>query len=273
MRTSRSRRRPPEPARPSGRGKHGAYWLLIPLAVLVATAVVIVALPATIVRRFAPPTLRLEDLSGTLWHGTAQQIVLDGRAIGAVEWRLHPQGLLRGHADLDLHWVDRSLRSVATVDLTGTRILAHGVRGTGRIEDLASLGIAPGWRGEARWDLETVAVTDGRLAALDGTIAVAQLASPAVAGGADLGAYRARIADAGGGAGAVLHATVVDAGGPLRLNARLSANLLARHGLVAGTLAARPDAAPAIAAAVEQLGAMRGRDAAGNVPITLDFDF
>ena len=273
MRTSRSRRRRPEPAPAAGRGARRAYWLLIPLALLVAAAVVIVALPATIVRRFVPPTVRLDELSGTLWHGTAQRIVLDGRAVGAVEWRLQPLGLLRGQAELELRWVDRSLTSVATVDLAPTRLVAHAVRGDGRIEDLASFGVAPGWRGEARWDLETIAVTGGRLAALRGTIAVAQLASAAVAGGADLGAYRARIGAAGDDPGSVLHATIEDAGGPLRLNAHLSANLLARHGLVSGTIAARPDAAPAVAAAVQQLAAMRGRDAAGNVPVSLDFNF
>ena len=257
---------------PAGRSARRGYWLLFPLALLVAAAIVTDELPATLARRFVPPPVRLEDLSGTLWHGTAERIVLGGRAVGAVEWRLHPLGLLRGRADLDLRWIDRSLTTVATLEIERTQLLAHAVQGDGRIEDLARFGFAPGWRGEARWTLEDVTVTDGRLTGLRGEIAVAHLASPAVAGGADLGAYRARIADAGDD-GAVLHATLEDAGGPLRLKAHLTANLLARHGVVSGTLAARPEAAPAVASAVQQLAAMRGRDAAGNVPVSLDFTF
>ena len=275
MPPSRSRHRRPEPAPapPGGRGARRAYWLLVPLALLVVAAVVIVALPATVVRRFAPPAVRLEELSGTLWHGTAERVVLDGRAVGAVEWRLRPLGLLRGQADLELRWVDRSLNSVATIELERDRLVAHGVRGGGRIEDLAAWGVAPGWRGEAHWQLEDLTVVDGRLATLSGDITVTQLASAAVAGGADLGAYRARIVDASDDGSGSLHATVVDAGGPLRLKAQLTANLLARHGLVSGTLAARPDVAPAVAAVVQQLASMRGRDAAGNVPVSLDFTF
>ena len=275
MPASRSRRRRPDApaASPADRGARRRYWLLIPLALLVAAAIVLVALPATVLRRFVPPSVRIDELSGTLWHGTAERVVLGGRAVGAVEWRLNPLGLLRGQADLDVRWVDRSLSSVATVEIDRTQILAHAVRGEGRIEDLAAFGIAPGWRGEARWTLEDVAVAGDRLTGLRGEIAVAHLASPAVAGGADLGAYRARITDGGDDGGAVLHASLEDAGGPLRLQAHLNANLLARRGLLSGTLAARPDAAAAVATAVQQLAAMRGRDAAGNVPVSLEFTF
>src|ERR1700742_56477 len=89
---------PPAPPR--------AIWPRIALiAVAPVLAVVVVALPASLIARFVPPGVNVEDFSGTIWHGSAGHITAAGRPAGAAEWHLHPLGLLRLHTVADVHWV------------------------------------------------------------------------------------------------------------------------------------------------------------------------
>src|SRR5579863_3043079 len=92
----RSAQAPPPPA-PSR-----SMWPRLALIAVAAVLVVVVAaLPASLIARFLPPGVRVEDFSGTIWHGSAGRITAGGRPAGAAEWHLHPLALLRLHTAAD----------------------------------------------------------------------------------------------------------------------------------------------------------------------------
>jgi hypothetical protein len=62
-------------------------------------------------QRFAP--LVLHDVGGTIWNGHAASTELFGQDLGALDWTLHADALLRGVAAADVH-------------LAGATVSAHG---------------------------------------------------------------------------------------------------------------------------------------------------
>lgn len=271
MPTSRSPR--PRTDRKAPAARRHAYWPLIPLAILIGAATLIAALPAAILGRLLPPDLRLVDASGTIWHGAAADVEFAGRGLGALEWRLHPLALLRGAADLDLHWVDLRWSATARASLGRQAFRLSDLRAAGPIADLAPFGLPPGWSGTATVDLHSLGGDYHRIATIDGQISIAHLASAGFANGIDLGDYRARLGTQTATGAAGLGANIEDLAGPLRLRATVSVDQSNRRALVSGTVAARPDANPAIVAEVERLARMRGRNAAGEVPLDVELGY
>ena len=265
---SPSRRIKPQSAQVGRR----SYWPLIPIGVLIAAGAILAALPASVITRFLPRDVRAEQLSGTVWHGVAGKLAVDGQDAGAIEWRLHPFRLLRGALAVDLRWVDLgvSIDAVASIDRAGLR--ASAVRGGGPIDALRNFGVPRGWHGTADIALSTLTMSFSRLEAIVGDVKFSNVASAEIAGGANLGGYLVRFG-AGAGAGDVLAAHVEDTGGPLRLRATISVDQTKRRGTLSGTLAARPFAPRELQAAVADLAQARGLDAAGRVPVDLEFTF
>ena len=68
------------------------------IAVLAVLAVIVIALPASMLKRYLPAGVNAEDFSGTVWHGSAGAITANGVNLGAVEWHLHPGALLASDA-------------------------------------------------------------------------------------------------------------------------------------------------------------------------------
>ena len=93
-----------QPAATLARGS-ARRWPLILLGLLVLAAAVVYLLPASMVSRFLPVQIRAEDFSGSLLHGAAGRIVVNGRDAGAIEWQIHPLELLRLAVVADVHWV------------------------------------------------------------------------------------------------------------------------------------------------------------------------
>jgi hypothetical protein len=191
MPTSPSPRRgaKPSPAPPPRR-----LWpyLLVVFGVAVL-AVAISALPASLVTHFLPVSVHAEDFSGSVWHGSAGRIAVAAHNAGALEWRLHPGALLQMKVAAELHWVKGAFLVDGNVEVDRGTLLASHLEGGGPIEDLRDLGLAPGWRGIAKIQVEQLKVglsSDApSLKAAVGTIGVSNLASAQVAGGADLGGY------------------------------------------------------------------------------------
>src|SRR5579864_7424352 len=82
-----------------------SYGPVVLIGLAAMLAVIIAAMPASIVTHFLPPAAHAEDFSGTLWHGSAGKIRFNARDAGALEWRLHPAALLGMTLAADLHWV------------------------------------------------------------------------------------------------------------------------------------------------------------------------
>src|ERR1700728_1546251 len=96
-------RSPNRDAKPDLRSR--SYWPFVLIGLAVVLAVTIAALPASIVTNFLPPSVRAEDFSGSLWHGSAGRISVNARDAGALEWRLHPAALLGFTVSTELHLV------------------------------------------------------------------------------------------------------------------------------------------------------------------------
>jgi hypothetical protein len=240
-------------------------------------AVVMAALPASLADKFLPAAVRAEDFSGTLWHGSAGRITVNGRDAGALEWRLHPLALFKLRLDADLHWVKGGFVVDGTAAVGRSDFRVSELRGGGPIADLSSLGVASGWRGTAQVRIGEIAadlsVPAPSLRSAVGEIDVSDLSSPQVAGGSDLGSYALTFDDAALSADGDARAALVDKGGPLSLDASLTLTPKTRTGMLAGTAQERDDAAPALRKELDNVAQLRPRDAQGRIPIDLEFTF
>src|ERR1700722_1380510 len=144
MPASRSRSRDAKPA-PRSR----SYWPIVLIGLVAMLAVIIAALPASIITHFLPPSVHAEDFSGSIWHGSAGKIGVNARDAGAFEWRLHPAALLGMNLEADVHWVKVAFVVDAAVKIDRLGFTAHDIQGGGPIEDLRDFGVAMGWRGTA----------------------------------------------------------------------------------------------------------------------------
>jgi hypothetical protein len=273
MPTSPSPRRgaKPSPAPPPRR-----LWpyLLVVFGVAVL-AVAISALPASLVTHFLPVSVHAEDFSGSVWHGSAGRIAVAAHDAGALEWRLHPGALLQMKVAAELHWVKGAFLVDGNVEVDRGTLLASHLEGGGPIEDLRDLGLAPGWRGIAKIQVERLKVglsSDApSLKAAVGTIGVSNLASAQVAGGADLGGYLLRFADPAITPDSEAMAELTDTGGPLGVDATIHFDAKERRGTLSGTIKERDDAPAALRAQLDNLAQLRPRDAQGRLPVDLEF--
>jgi general secretion pathway protein N len=237
---------------------------------LVIGGVAVVALPASLVMRFLPPAIHAEDFSGSIWHGSAARITFDSRPVGALEWRLHPLPLLSMAVVADLHWVKGSTVIDGNAALDARGFSVHAVRGGGPIEDLRDFGVAAGWHGNIALDLQEIKGSFESIASATGTIEVSALASPGIAAGSDLGSYRVTLGRDAVNTGSI-NATIKDTGGPLEAEGELRYTAASHTGLLSGTLKERPEASQALRNELNNLTQLRPRDAAGRIPIDLEF--
>jgi hypothetical protein len=238
---------------------------------LAVLAVIIAALPASIIARFLPPEVHAEDFSGSIWHGSAGKISVNARDAGALEWRLHPAALLGRQVSADLHWVKVGFVVDAAVNIDRLGLTAHAVKGSGPIEDLRDFGVAAGWRGMADINFSELKSDLARPLAAVGDIRVSNLTSTQIAQGADLGGYDLRLPAGAVGADGSVTAQLTDTGGPLDVKAVISLSAKERTGMLTGTLRERPEAPAALLSDLEGIVQLRGRDPQGRIPVDLEF--
>jgi hypothetical protein len=277
MPTSPSPRRVTKKAPPAIVRTRSIWPRVALIGVLAILAVVIAVLPASLANKFLPPLVRAEDFSGTLWHGSAERISVAGRDAGALEWHLHPLALVKLRLDADLHWVKGSFVLDGAASASRSDIHATELSGGGPIADLASLGVAPGWRGVAEIRIRDIAAdlsaASPALRSAVGEIDVSDLSSPQMAGGSDLGNYALSFDDAALSATGDARAALIDKGGPLSLDASITLTPQARTGMLSGTVKERADAPPALRKELDNVAQLHARDAQGRIPIDLEFSF
>jgi len=248
------------------------------VAAIAALAVVILSLPASLLLRLLPPGVSAADFSGTVWHGSAGSVILNGRSLGAVEWRLHPWSLPTLTLTADLHWVKIGFVADGTLELTSHGMTVRNVEGGGPIEDLHDVGIAQSWRGLTNFKLGVLQLTFPQasggtvsLVAVSGDVNLQSLTSTQVANGADLGGYALHIADPKLAPGSDASAALTDTGGPLALHAIIRLTADGHTGMLSGVIQARADAPSALRREVDTLAELHVRDAQGNIPLDLEF--
>jgi hypothetical protein len=266
-------RSPSRGVKPAPRSR--AIWPIVLLGLAAVLAVVVAALPAAVITHFLPRSVRAQDFSGSIWHGSAGRISLNGRDAGALEWRLHPENLLSMTVAADLHWVKVGFVVDAAVKIDRRGFTAHDVRGGGPIQDLQEFGVAPGWRGVADINFSELSGDfsgdfSTPLGAV-GDLKVSNLASAQLADGANLGGYDLVFGEGAVGADGNVNARLVDTGGPLEVQTLIHYSPKDRTGLLSGTLKERADTPPALRAQLQNLSQLRGRDPQGRIPVDLEF--
>jgi hypothetical protein len=247
------------------------------MLVLAVLTVAVSALPASLVTRLLPAAVHTEDFSGSIWHGSAGRVTVNARDAGSVEWRLHPDALLRLRVAADLHWVRGGFVLDGAAGLDRNRLTVSGVQGGGPIEDLRGLGLPAGWRGSAQIHInELRAAFSGAgitLQAAVGDIAVSDLSTPQVAQGANLGGYSLRFADAALGPDSDATAQITDTGGPLIVEAVIHFSAKQRSAMLSGTVMERADVPAALRTELDDLARLHARDAQGRLPIDFEFTY
>lgn len=250
---------------------------LVLIAILAALAVIVAALPASLLARFLPAGVQAADFSGTLWHGSAGRITANGHDAGALEWRLHPAALLKLRLRADLHWVKGGFVLDGSADAGHSDVVASAVRGGGPIADLRDFGVAVGWSGIANVSIQKLALdlspSGAALRSAVGEIEGSDVSSQQVAHGTDLGSYALTFSDAALSASDDVNAALADRGGPLNLNASLTLATKTRTGLLSGTVKERENAPPALRQELDNIAQLRARDAQGRIPIEVEFTF
>jgi hypothetical protein len=277
MPTSPSLRRGAKRAAPPVAPARSLWPRIALIGVLAVLVVVIAVLPASLANKFLPPAVRAEDFSGTLWHGSAGRISVAGRDAGALEWHLHPLALFKLRLDADLHWVKGSFVLDGAADVSRSDFQASDLRGGGPIADLSTFGLVPGWQGLAEIRIRNIAADlagpSPSLRSAVGEIDVANVSSPQVAAGSDIGSYALTFDNASLSANGEARAALVDKGGPLSLDASLTLTPQSRTGMLSGTVKERADASPALRKELDNVAQLRARDAQGRIPIDLEFTF
>jgi Type II secretion system (T2SS), protein N len=252
---------------PPARGR----WPLVLAGLIVALAATIFVLPASLLARFLPNAVHAEDFSGSLIHGAAARISINGRDAGAIEWQLHPLALLGLSIAMNVHWVNVGfvVDGVAQIDRNG--FVGHDLKGGGPLEDLRDLGLPPGWRGNCTLSISEIKSNFNRLLAASGRIEVAGVSSADIAQGADLGGYSLELPAAAVSPDGSITANLNDTGGPVEIKAQIRFSSATRTGLLSGTIKERADIAPALKNQLDNLAQLHRPDAQGAFPIDLEF--
>jgi general secretion pathway protein N len=224
---------------------------LLVLAAALFALTVLVRAPAGWLVAGMPHSLECQQPAGSMWRGGCGQLRIAGAALSDVRWQLHPWALLGGKLELALQSADGRAPATAT--------LALGLGGHHSVRDLRAdmpidTGFLPlfpsGWSGRLQLALTRLDFSAGHLVAIHGTVtalSLAQLRPPM-----PFGSYELHFADTPRSDGAI-SGELRDLGGPLAV----TGTLLVRHGseyVLSGSAAARADASPELAKAIEFLG-------------------
>jgi general secretion pathway protein N len=193
---------------------------LILVAVLTTVIALVVTFPARIAYQWvSSPLLAMSGISGSVWSGTAREFSTNGVYLRDLAWRIQPFRLLTGKIAYSI--------SASPVSGFFESKIAIGLDGTTTLTDLSAalpLQMAeravkvPGLRGQASLQFERVELVKGRAAAMDGTVAIADLVVPVVHRGS-LGGFKAEFFTQNNGIVASVEDTdgVVDLAGSLQI--------------------------------------------------------
>lgn len=223
---------------------------------------------------FAPTQARFEGVSGTLWHGRAENLQWQAVRLGRVEWRLHPAALLiaRLRADLTLTRTDGFARATVAADRQG-RLHFTDLTASLPLSALSATPLTGGWSGTLNFKFADLRLDRGWPIQAAGRLdAVALTGSMSGSAGRPvrLGSYQVEFTPAADSAPQTPPAgTLVDTGGPLQVagSVRLQAD---RSYVIEGLVAPRPEASAEIIQALQFLGPT---DAQGRRPFSLEGSF
>lgn len=193
---------------------------LVLVAVLTAVIALVVTFPARVAYQWASsPLLAMSGISGTVWSGKAREFSTNGVYLRDLEWRIQPFKLLTGKIAYSISGspVSGFFESNIAIGLDGTTTLTD-LSAALPLQTVERAAKVPGLRGDASLQFERVRLENGRAAAMDGSLTIANLVVPMVHRGS-LGGYRAEFFTQNNGIVASVEDTdgVVDLAGSLQI--------------------------------------------------------
>ena len=223
------------------------------VAALVATFLLglVLLFPARLaIGWFAPDTLAVSGVEGTVWRGRAAQLSVNGVYLSPVSWRFRPTGLfaLRVSYHLDAELPGGYLRADVGLAPTGSLRLS-GLEASAPLASIAGLVPVAGADGRLAAEVSHALIADGWPRELVGIVSIEDLVyRPAGAG--SMGNYRVEFVETDGDG---LAGDLSDGGGPLEVTGRLIVSPERDYEL-SGQVSARAGAPPALANSLQFLG-------------------
>ncbi len=190
----------------------------------VALLTIIIALLATFPARVAyswasPPFVKISGINGTIWNGSAREFSTYGVYLTDLSWKMRPLQLLTGKAVYEVSGspVAGFFESEVAVSFGGT-VTLRDLRASLPLQMFEGAANVAGLKGSASLQFERLELVEGRPAAMDGTLDVANLVVPLVSR-TSLGGYRAEFFTQNDGIVASVEDTdgIVDLAGSLQL--------------------------------------------------------
>lgn len=187
--------------------------------------------PARVAYRwFAPQTVALSGISGSIWNGHAREANVNEVYLRELTWRFRPAALFTGKfayaigASPSSGFVDGNV----AVGITG-KVLLTDVKASLSLQSLQRSIAIPGLRGKVNVQLERLQLADGLPVAADGFVEVADLIAPLVYS-SSIGGYRADFFTQDSGVGATVEDTdgVIDIAGSLQISGDRSYQFIAK---------------------------------------------
>ena len=153
------------------------------LAASVACFVTLLAtFPARVALHWAsPPGVSVAGIQGSVWSGSAREVLANGVYLTDVTWRSQPLKLLLGRLayDLDTETPGGFVRGTAAVSIGGS-LTAQDLQASLPASMLETALGMQGLGGTVNLDFDELQVVDGNLVAADGVLRVANLTLPIV---------------------------------------------------------------------------------------------
>lgn len=168
----------------------GAKRLLI-IGLVTFVVGVIVTFPARVAYHWLAPTgVQLAGIEGSIWAGSARELVVAGIYVQEVEWRLRPLSLFTGKLGLRVEAAPPSGFLGSDLALTfGGNVIVSDLKASLPLQMFADSLNMPGLAGNSSLEFDRLRVDNGLLAEANGTIAVAALVAPLI-DPSPIGAFR-----------------------------------------------------------------------------------
>jgi general secretion pathway protein N len=221
-------------------------------------------IPASVIRFALPPTIKLGITSGTIWHGYADSLTVNGRPYGQLRWTLRPLQSFLGRLVLEGELIRNDGQARGKIGFgLGSRFFARNLEINLPLAAVASGIGPPGWNGLVRAKLQSVDLAPQTVPRVVGTIELRGLQAPPP-GGAAIGSYAVTFDPASASDGNLV-GQIKDLEGPMEVTgtATIAAD---RSYVIEGLVAPRADAPKAVTDTLRFLGAP---DAQGRRPFSV----
>jgi hypothetical protein len=157
--------------------------LLALVGVAVFAGVGVATLPASLVTSRLPSEFQLENASGSVWSGAAQDARWRGVPLGAVEWHAHPWSLLAGKLDytIALTRPDGHVNGRVRTTFGGGTVDAEDVELALPITALSPNANESAWRGDLNGHVKRATLVGGWPVDLVGRLTMSGLKPPGTA--------------------------------------------------------------------------------------------